>query len=231
MGTTFFPGQNSTRQRHLHGAILGHLLKVITIRVQRQERHLLPACCAGAIPSALATHPHLEELDVKGNSLNRLPREWVRGWPGAASSSLVLVRFSVNDFTGRFPAALARAPDLKDLLMGTNALRWGRCAHAGSGLDGAIRDGVTISSSGLACASHALNLVLRYRSSCSMRCMQVNYAAVPLDCSRKAAGRKLDFEMHLQRALAGLQLYSECQSQCLLPCAARVQHIGECLLR
>jgi hypothetical protein len=81
--------------------------------------------CSGGLPSALATHPHLVELDLKGNGLNRLPREWARGWAGAATSSLVIVRFSVNNFTGPFPAGLARAPHLRDLLMGTNAFRWG----------------------------------------------------------------------------------------------------------
>ena len=42
--------------------------------------------CTGSIPSSLATNVNLETLDVKGNQLTRLPREWITGYPQVRSS-------------------------------------------------------------------------------------------------------------------------------------------------
>ncbi len=78
---------------------------------------------AGAIPSSLATNTNLETLDVKGNHLSILPVEWIVGYPQVANSSLVNVRFSFNNFTGPFPAALAQAPQLTFLVINNNTLR------------------------------------------------------------------------------------------------------------
>ena len=77
----------------------------------------------GSIPSSLATAPNLQTIDLRNNSLNGpLPREWVEGWPGAENSSLVNVRFSLNEIPGPFPAALARVPGLTFLTANQNAL-------------------------------------------------------------------------------------------------------------
>lgn len=77
----------------------------------------------GSIPSALATNPNLETLDVKGNRMSVLPDEWISGYPSVVNSSLVNVRISFNNFSGAFPTALASAPQLTFLVLNNNTLR------------------------------------------------------------------------------------------------------------
>ena len=92
----------------------------------------------GGIPATLATAPNLETLDVKNNSLTRIPAEWVEGWPGAANSSLVNVRFSYNGVEGPFPAGLAAAPALTFLVVNNNSLS-GELPSTPDGLFPALR--------------------------------------------------------------------------------------------
>ena len=80
-------------------------------------------CLAGALPSALATNPHLGKLDVAYNRLSSLPPEWVGGWGAVASSSLVTLRISSNNLSGPFPAGLAPASHLVALVADSNAFR------------------------------------------------------------------------------------------------------------
>ena len=76
----------------------------------------------GPLPSSLATSANLMTLDVRNNSLSSLPKEWVSGWPGAATSSLVNVRVSFNALEGAFPSALGACPGLTFLTVNNNSL-------------------------------------------------------------------------------------------------------------
>lgn len=76
----------------------------------------------GPLPASLATSANLMTLDVRNNSLSSLPTEWVTGWPGAPTSSLVNVRVSFNALEGSFPAALGACPGLTFLTVNNNSL-------------------------------------------------------------------------------------------------------------
>lgn len=78
----------------------------------------------GTLPASLATHKRLQKLVLRSNALSGpLPAAWVDGWPGVTNSSLTDLRMSLNNFSGAFPAGLARAPYLAILLIANNNLR------------------------------------------------------------------------------------------------------------
>ena len=72
------------------------------MRVMPGCAHMHAHVHAGALPSSLATNPHLGKLDVAYNRLSGLPSEWVSGWDGVLNSSLVTLRLSSNSFGGPF---------------------------------------------------------------------------------------------------------------------------------
>ena len=93
------------------------------MRVMPGCAHMHAHVHAGALPSSLATNPHLGKLDVAYNRLSGLPSEWVSGWDGVLNSSLVTLRLSSNSFGGPFPAGLAPAAHLVALLADANSFR------------------------------------------------------------------------------------------------------------
>lgn len=81
----------------------------------------------GAIPDALAQHPSLASLDLKGNQLSGWAAAWQRRAGGPVAAPLKYLRISSNpSLEGGFPLGLAAYPKLVFLLISENRLRWGR---------------------------------------------------------------------------------------------------------
>ena len=81
---------------------------------------------SGAVPDGLGAHPSLRSLEARGNQLTALPAAWMRA-PGGepVTAPLSYVRISANpSLEGGFPVGLAAYPNLAQLLLPQNRLRW-----------------------------------------------------------------------------------------------------------